>query len=410
MTISVSIGKREKAGARINVAQCLFLIFWVLKPFYFRPSGNIQVSDIVFAASFGAWVIQNGWRIRVDVKERFFLLFLFCVFLINGLYYLRYQETEFLESCLYLLYNLFIILEVRDLSHDRRFLKLLLYATAINFFVQLAVYRTDRGSYLYERLRYMGTFNDPNQFSFSMFSSFLLTVLLASFFKDQEGHRRKLWPIVSMALAAYFILLGNSAGMLLGLAAFAAALPFMFVYSERTPGILLIRYFAFILLALMLFFLFVNGFPIQWIKAVFGEDSFFTVRLNEKLYSARTGGLMAFFSDRGIDKMVRYPQYLLFGAGDGLYTRFVDSSFEVHSTLPGILFCYGLIPFCLLCRWIWDNLKGMSLTLLPIYLALLVESVTLAHHRQPVFWMLILLGALPFKDRGLRKYRIVKEI
>lgn len=410
MTFSVPIGKRQQVGVGISMSQWLFLLFWVLKPFYFWPSGNMQISDFVFVLSFGVWIVESRWHIVTDPRDRYFFLFLGGVFIVNFTYYIIYQEREFLESCLFFLYNLFVVLEIRDFSQNKLFLKALLWATAVNLLAQLMLFRLGFGSYLFENLRFMGTFNDPNQFSFSMFSSFLLTILLSSYLKDQEGDRHKLWPALSMVLSAYFIVLGNSAGMLIGLAAFAVALPFLFFYSERTRGILLLRYFALAALVILLFFLLTSGFSSGWIKAVFGEDSYFTVRLNEKLYYANTGGSMAFFTDRGLDKLLRYPQYMLFGSGEGLYTRFINSEFEVHSTLPGLLFCYGLIPFFFLCRWIWDNLKNMSLTLLPLYAALLVESITLAHQRQPVFWMLILLGSLTFNDKGLRKYRIVTEI
>lgn len=410
MTIRVSIGKEERTGVKTSVAQWLFLLFWMLKPFYFRPSGNMQLSDLVFMLSFGVWIVENGWRITADAKDRYFFLFLGGVFVVNGAYYLIYREREFLESCLFFLYNLFVVLEVRDFSRSRRFLRLLLWATAANLLTQLVLFRLGKGSYLFENLRFMGTFNDPNQFSFSMFSSFLLTVLLASFLKDQERADYKWWSAIALALAAYFIMLGNSAGMLLGLAAFAVAAPLLFLYSERTRAMLLLRFLSVAALLIALSFVLASGNPSRWIKLVFGEDSYFTVRLNEKLYYANHGGSMAFLSDRGLDKIIAYPRYLLYGAGEGLYSRFADSAFEVHSTLPGLLFCYGLIPFFFLCRWIWDNLRATSLTLLPLYLALLVESITLAHQRQPVFWMLILLAGLPFKDTGLRKYRFRTEL
>lgn len=409
MTIGVPL-RRQQTLKGVSAPMWLFLLFWVMKPFYFRASGSVQVSDMIFALSFGAWVAQNGWRVVADRRDRYFFLFVFSVFLINLAYYIAYRQTEFLMSSLYFLYNLFVVLEVRDLSRSRKFLSLLMLASGVNLAVQLLVYRFHLGTYLYENLRYMGTFNDPNQYSFSMFTSFLLIYLLFSYHKDQTGSRGKLWPALALALAAYFTNLGSSAGMLVGLAAFGGLVPLLYLYSERTRPVLLLRYLAFALLALAVLYLVTYGFSVKWISAVFGEDNFFTVRLAEKLWHVNTGGSMAFFSDRGLDKVLENPLYLLYGAGDGLYARFPNSAYEVHSTLPALLFCYGLVPFLFLCRWIWDNLKHMSLTLVPLYAALLVESFTLAHQRQPVFWMLILLGSLAFRDRGLRKYRIVTEL
>ena len=56
-------------------------------------------------------------------------------------------------------------------------------------------------------------------------------------------------------------------------------------------------------------------------------------------------------------------------------------------------------------------MKHMSRMLVPAYLALLIESFTLANQRQPAFWILIVLGSLAYANhRELRKYRIVTTL
>ncbi len=83
----------------------------------------------------------------------------------------------------------------------------------------------------------------------------------------------------------------------------------------------------------------------------------------------------------------------------------------MHSTLLGILFYYGILPFLVLMRWLRLNLRGVRKVLLPVYFALFIESMTLANQRQPVLWILILLGSLHFTEKNdLRQYRIMTTL
>ena len=57
---------------RMNASHYLFLLFWLLKPFYFWQSGSMQVSDYVFVVSFLVWVIINRGNILIDDKNLYF--------------------------------------------------------------------------------------------------------------------------------------------------------------------------------------------------------------------------------------------------------------------------------------------------------------------------------------------------
>ncbi len=399
--------KQERAKDRLTIAHLLFLLFWITKPFYLKASGTMQISDGIFVLSFFAWIIQNKWRVIIDKKDFYFIGFVGCVFLINGIYLLIYSNQEFLINSVYYLYNLMVILVVRDFMSNRAFLKALILACIFNLLVQFAILLLDKGRFLAERFRYMGTFNDPNQFSFSMLTSFMMFYLLASYFKDQESSSMKAVLFGAFLIVFLFIFQSSSAGMLLGILSFSALMAFIILYSENTPSLVVMRFFVILMVFAVVVFLLASGgigsSPIQ-------GESFMVARLNEKLKAIENEGIAAMFDNRGIDKAFIEYEYLFFGAGEGFYERFPDSPYEIHATFISILFCYGIIPFLIISRWIWVNLKNTSKTLIPIYLALLIESFTLVHQRQPVFWMLILLGSLEFKNRDLRTYRIRVKI
>jgi hypothetical protein len=48
---------------------------------------------------------------------------------------------------------------------------------------------------------------------------------------------------------------------------------------------------------------------------------------------------------RGYDRIVNYPEHLLFGAGEGAYERFRSDLYasELHSSYGTLLFCYGIV-------------------------------------------------------------------
>ena len=55
-------------------------------------------------------------------------------------------------------------------------------------------------------------------------------------------------------------------------------------------------------------------------------------------------------SDRGMDRVALYPRYLLLGAGEGNFNRFLKAAQqnEIHCSFLNIWFRYGVIPNVLL--------------------------------------------------------------
>jgi hypothetical protein len=47
---------------------------------------------------------------------------------------------------------------------------------------------------------------------------------------------------------------------------------------------------------------------------------------------------------RGYDRFWRFPEYLIFGAGEGDFQRFAGMyDVEIHSTLGSLVFSYGIV-------------------------------------------------------------------
>lgn len=415
MQIPVKLwSSKEERKARIDrltPAHWLFLLFWVMKPFYLWGSGTMQISDFIAMFTFMVWFLQRRGSVVIDRRELTLMGFVGCTYLINGIYAAIYKDTSFLMSSAYYTYNLLVVILFRDLMENKRFLKALLWASASNVLVQLGVLVTGRGNYFWGVFRFMGTFNDPNQYAFSMLTSFLMVYVLASHFKDLEKQRKKAAVVFVFMLVFYFIIQGGSTGMLLGITAFTIALLMLFLLSAETPFFIFLKMLGVLLILMLGVALFTLDLSAPSIDGSVESSTFLIYRVFDKIGKVEGGGVGALFADRGIDKVFEHPIYWLIGAGEGGYFRFPGSNFEVHSTLLGILFYYGILPFLVLMRWLRLNLRGVRKVLLPVYFALFIESMTLANQRQPVLWILILLGSLHFTEKNdLRQYRIMTTL
>lgn len=400
------------AHSKMDLSHYLFLLFWFLKPFYIWESGIMQISDFVFAAAFIAWFIINRGTIRLNRDTIYLALFIASTFIINAVYTYILRDTSYLLSSIYYTYNFFVVIVFSDIKRNKTFLKCLLWISLLNLLMQLAMLVLGLGEYFWGVHRFMGSFNDPNQFSFSMFTSFLIIYLLAQYLYNQELRSMGLISLFAFLLSFYFVVQGSSTGMLLGFVVFTGMLMLSVVQLDKTPAFVFLKFAFIVLIVSAILAVAFLGFSGVDMDASPDSASFLFTRLVQKLTKFENGGIVALFKDRGMDKLLTYPQYLIYGSGEGSFvTRFIESKHEVHSTFPGILFYYGLIPFSFLCLWIWHQLKHIHLLIVPVYLALFMESLTLANQRQPAFWIIIILGSLTYIDRSNeRRIKLTRSI
>lgn len=397
----------------LNLSHWLFLLFWLFKPFYLWESGSMQISDFIFVISFGVWVIKNRGYIKIDGYNLFFAAFIGFTYLVNIIYMLVLSDTSYLISSVYYTYNFLVILIFSDFKKNMLFLKALLWVSTANLFIQLVMFLLGIGSFFWGNYRFMGSFNDPNQFSFSMFTSFLIVFILSQYFYNQHLNSYFAVSLGSLILALYFVIQGSSTGMLLGFFVFILFLVLSIINLQKTPVFIFLKFLGIILLISIIVLVTVVGFSGPEFDASPNSSGFLIKRLLEKFDTLESNGLPGLLKDRGMDKIIEFPKYLVFGAGEGNYIdRFLGTTnHEVHSTFPGIVFAYGLIPFIILCTWIWHHLKGINMILVPVYIALLIESLTLANQRQPAFWIIFMLGSLSYIDRTEhRRFRLTRKI
>lgn len=368
----------------LKIHQYLFLIFLVMKPFYLFPSGGLQLSDLFFIFSLLCYtiIIRGGERIEIDWTDKWLLYFVCFVLAINVFYAVIYGESVFIKSSMYYVYNALIVVIFRIYASDAGFLWNVERVCKANLLIQLLIYVAGLGRN-YTADRYMGTFNDPNQMAFFIFMSLITAVIIT---KIRHSKLNVFYHLLAIGL----IFQTSSTGMLLAITVFYTVQIAITVTKVvlRTHSVNFILASTVILMMAVLFS--------SKIDDALGNlvDSPIISRVEEKLSRQGTDTYATSnITDRGIDKLVLYPEKTLFGAGEGLHYRFEqdNSVNEIHSTLFSILFYYGVVPALLFLVWCMKNIHALSIGNIAAVLALVIESITLLNQRQPLFWMFFVL-------------------
>lgn len=374
----------------LDWAKRLLLVYILLSPYYLFPSGGLQISTIPLVAAILLTLIHTATHhtnhrqfLTLIKQNKFLLIFVTLAFAINTIYFLILSDQKFLYSSAYLILNTALVITFLVLTKktDQRFLKNIAATLQINILLQLLITLTPLARYHpTDTYRLMGTFNDPNQLAFHIFASSLIIFIITHILHQKP----KPHHIITWLTAITLIYLSASTGVLIGLTAFIALLLITLAIKHLKRSLLIPLFIAPILLATA--FIITLNIPNFW------QDVPIIQRIADKIIQQDGRNLL---EDRGLDTITHYPEYLLFGAGEGSYNRFpeqVNGGNEIHSTLPALVFYYGLLPTLLLLKWLYDTTKHAPWPTKIALLALLTESLTLINYRQPLLWLIILLA------------------
>ena len=388
----------------MNLIHISFLVFVFMKQFYIFSSGGLQFGDLFFLLSFGLYIYsskKDKEKLKIDNIDIYLLIFVYLGLIINLIYYTIYDKSEFISSSFHYIYNFMVVFLFRKLIKENKFVNDLLTLLKLNLIVQFIIYITGLGKY-YSQVRYMGTFNDPNQLAFYIYITMMLIVIISDILDKRIN-------IVYYMLTWILIFESSSTGMLLGITVFTVIFAcFKLIKNIKTITYNLnsmqhksitikpITIISFCLIILI--YIIILDPNSEKIKENL-DDSLILNRVEQKIkeffLNDEDEEKVSLIEDRGIDKLFLYPEQMLLGAGQGDFGRFTKahSSGEIHSTLPSILFCYGIIPTILVFIWLFNNIKNIPIHIAAIYISLLIESFTLLNQRQPFFWMLFVLGS-----------------
>lgn len=374
---------------KLSFAQNVFLLGLLTKQFYLLPSGSFQIGDMfLIFGCFWLFVFFQKGKVRIKKWDFLILAFIALVVIVNITYNLITDSSRFSRPIIYYIYNLIIILAFSAFLRMENALTMIKYVGVIlkvSLIIQLGLFISGFGRWAYAT-RYSGSFNDPNQYGVYIFFSILMIYLTDHILNSGKWF---LW----CALGTILILPSTSTGTMLGILFLWTGIYLTSVKNLKRRdkliwGVVLIGF-------ILLFVLFQSG-SLPLPSFISSNQMFVRVIGKLSKISGGSNSNTSLLSDRGWTRIVEYPEYLLFGAGEGGFDRF-GTSLEIHSSILGPLFYYGCIPFSLFIIWVFIKLRNTRY--LFIYIAMFAETLFLVNTRQPLYWMLIVLAG--FQPSGI---------
>lgn len=313
----------------------LFMIFLVAAPIYVFESGLPQPADFLMA--FLILVLATGFIVKPPIHSDLMLfgaLFLGYVAVVSLFWWTQYQTQPMLLSPIYYVYNFGAMMVTLSLirTFRERFVVVCHVALAIAIILEVVALLVLSGP----GIRALGTFNNPNQLGYW---GLLIGICVLVLKQDRR---------LSMADVA---LLGGAGFAVVHSLSKAALLSFglLLVLALVCQGMSRPVRAALLAVGVMGAAIALTDSSLIDRSASQGVIGKVTDRL-ENIGEQGDDSL----SGRGYDRIWRYPEYLVFGAGEGAAWRFSRSRInphldqrEMHSTLGTVLFSYGVIGFFL---------------------------------------------------------------
>ncbi len=342
-----------------------YLWFFVILALSFNlfGAGKPQPGDFMLVGLICVPILIVPFRMPTVIRRPVISLMVFVVYVIacNFAWVAMTSEWDFLKASAFYTFNLTVFLGYLVMLGERGddWLRWTLYgfAATLVMLVLLSIVFSDR----VESGRLELFFVNPNQLAYHVLLCTTIVVVLAPRY---EVPRLVLYLL--LLLAFYVELRTYSRAGVLGIVLLAA------IQIAHRPTLVTLLVLPVFVLALYL--------DLQALDTDLWEARFDTVE------QSTTDD---YLTDRGLDRILDHPQYLIAGAGEGYFLRFHHSKFEIHSSAANLIFSYGIIGttlFLVFLRWLSVTL-GLRLTLLVIP----ALSYSLFHQgmRARPFWLLL---------------------
>jgi hypothetical protein len=346
-----------------------YIIFF---PFQFYESGNIQIADIFFIfgliLNYKTIVTKLNTNILLELK-----LFVLYTFILAFCFFIYYQDLNFFKSPLNYLYCYLVSLLILYFLNNFNFIKVTLFSITISSIIQLFLYsRLDTS----EAFRISLFFNNPNQLAFY---GIILNILLLLFVPISNIKYK--YPLFAL------IFLTNSFLIFLSISQTAILIIILMIIFIFLKNIIKrFSYIFFIIIILISLFIFFFDFNSNEYQPFLNVLNRFDTEVNEG-FDGDNG-----LEGRNYDRIIKFPEYLIFGAGESRLDRFDKNiNLEIHSVFINILFSYGIIGFLFFMFFIFKIIIKLNFNNLILFFLFLL--FTLPHNmlRWPLFWIITII-------------------
>ena len=357
----------------------LLVLALASSPIYLFPSGLPQLADGIFAV-FAAMVLSETLLSRkplVASKPLFPMLLL-------GIWVLTVQLTwSFfvydlpLRHPLYYFFNLTVIVSITQFlfytANSERILlnglRLSLIVSGIGIVLQLSapgILGATETPY-----RITGFFNNPNQLAYFSLCCLASILALQQFKVDFRAV-----PLVAFCFGLIGAIIPTSLTAWGGLAFLFASI---LIANWRRLGQLSKLVLALPIIATLL------------LSLDLVTDGMLTDQIDSRI-TVFESKVDTIGEERQYERILAFPQYWIFGAGEGSNYRFKPfDGTEIHSSLGNIFFSYGAIGLCLLVLFFWRVMRNAPLAAWLLFAAPMFYGLTHMGLRTTMFWILMIV-------------------
>jgi len=340
----------------------LFIIalYLILFPFYVFSSGTPQPADMILA--FGSIIFMLAKSSKSVLKKpviKYLFSFVLLVSVINLTYCIYYfaigVENKMFLPILFYAFNFMFFIVILTLFKSSFFVKKKMYliykvifvSLLIQFFLGVLGIQGDSSLNLSRPAIF---FNNPNQLAYySLLMISILTVLYLKF------NFNKSIFILSLLFSIYLVIYSGSRA---ALSVFLLLIP-VFSYQKKKMKSILV----FLSLILTAPTIINTNFVQEKIENIVIRSARNTINNTSEI------------ENRGYNRLLLYPEYLFYGAGENKNDRFEKTGnlyLEIHSGLANTLFSYGFLGLFLFCMFVFKAIKKdliqNSLLILPAIL------------------------------------------
>lgn len=349
----------------------LLYLYFITAPLYFISSGLPQMSELIMSLIF-LLNILNIINIIFSKYSVSYSPFFIYVIVINLFFFYYTQDSTFILSSLFYVFNWIVVCLIIYLiiTNEKKYLKTILYACMTSGVVQILLSLIVPS----DSTRNTILFNNPNQLAEY---AVMIVVLVLYCNTRLKGKTRINYTIMGIGLYLGY-LSASKAGMI---SLLVISILFLILNSrsffEKALSILIS-----ISLLVITYLVFSDS------RLMYGINS--QIDLIMTRFNHNKNHDEGIFLDRGYDRIIDFPEYIIFGSGEGYLERF-DTNIELHSLFGTLLFSYGifgLIFFMFILIFIVVKLPFKSYYLL---IGPLLYTVTHQGLRETMLWILIAL-------------------
>ncbi|EJE4166522.1 hypothetical protein M3895_001876 [Vibrio parahaemolyticus] len=371
----------------INVTLFCIVTSILMKPLYLWNSGLPQISDFLSILGILCFIVYSLKNKVCFSNDKKMILNTFCFFVlytwvINISLSIIYSNPEAIKTSIYYTYNLtyafVLIVTIETIYSKNNNILMVNHFVLLSLFIGLIlvslllVLPPDYGT------RYSLTFNNPNQLASYVMLISVILVFFSIDYRRLVTYKYKTLTLIALMLMIIVSIASQSVAAIFAVV-MASILFVNFMYVGYQKVVLF-----FLVFILFIYFISSN------IDYYFSEVM---VRMDDKI---STSSIDEFFKERGYDRIFNHLDLIIFGAGEGIYSRLnsfiIDDYYqlELHSTFGNILFSYGLFGFLLfllvIIRMCRKNLNYM-------FILMFMMPYLLTHNliRQPLFWFFLMV-------------------